>query len=791
MSDISIVVSSNTSSVAINTGVLSAPATTNASDLTSGTLPDARLSAAVPILVGGLIPSGLLPSYVGDVVEYANLAAFPATGEAGKIFVDIATRKIYRWSGSVYVEINVAPVQSVSGRTGAVTLTNADVGLGSVNNTSDASKPVSTDTQTALDLKAPLLSPALTGTPTAITANPDTASTQLATCGFVLGQAGNNSPQMDGSTYVGMSSRYARQDHVHPTDTSLAPKASPTFTGTVTIPIGANIAGYAQTSSPSFSGNPLATTASTDDTSTRIATCQYVTGQAGVSTPLVDGSATIGISLRYARQDHVHPTNSNLAIIDSPSFTGNPLAPTAPTDDYSTQIATCQFVTGQAGNDSPQVDGSAYAGSSLRYARQDHTHPTNSNLAMLNSPALTGFPTAPTASIATNTTQIATTQFVRAEVAALVGTTASTLDTLGELAAAIGSDASFSTTIATSIGLKAPLASPTFTGTVTIPSGASISGFAPLSSPAFTSLPTAPTGTADISTTQIATQAFVIGQAGTASPLMNSAYTSGTSSRYSRQDHVHPNDTTKANIGSPTFTGTVSGITKTMVGLGSVDNTADTAKPVSTATQTALNLKANLASPTFSGTVGIGNIAANISLYNAKTVTGGTTAYGYLQQGYIQTDVTNAAALMQVQLNTVANCSLIQVLHYTCSAGTIGAGTAITYQFGYNVGALDQATNNIGFNSGMNISATGKTNWAINCSGTAPVAFNGKAGVGGPPTTTGAVLQVTGNTIQLTTARTPASASATGNVGEICWDASYLYVCIATNTWKRSLISTW
>jgi hypothetical protein len=59
----------------------------------------------------------------------------------------------------------------------------------------------------------------------------------------------------------------------------------------------------------------------------------------------------------------------------------------------------------------------------------------------------------------------------------------------------------------------------------------------------------------------------------------------------------------KAPLASPTFTGTVSGITKSMVGLGSVDNTADTAKPVSTAQQTALDLKANLASPTFTGTV--------------------------------------------------------------------------------------------------------------------------------------------------------------------------------------------
>jgi hypothetical protein len=58
-----------------------------------------------------------------------------------------------------------------------------------------------------------------------------------------------------------------------------------------------------------------------------------------------------------------------------------------------------------------------------------------------------------------------------------------------------------------------------------------------------------------------------------------------------------------APLASPTFTGTVGGITSAMVGLGNVDNTSDANKPVSTATQTALNLKANLASPTFTGTV--------------------------------------------------------------------------------------------------------------------------------------------------------------------------------------------
>lgn len=64
----------------------------------------------------GLVPSSQLPSYVDDVLEYANLAAFPATGESGKIYVAIDTSKAYRWSGSIYVEIQAAP-----GSTDAVT----------------------------------------------------------------------------------------------------------------------------------------------------------------------------------------------------------------------------------------------------------------------------------------------------------------------------------------------------------------------------------------------------------------------------------------------------------------------------------------------------------------------------------------------------------------------------------------------------------------------------------------------------------------------------------------------
>ena len=55
---------------------------------------------------GGLVPASQLPAYVDDVLEYANLAAFPATGETGKIYIALDTNITYRWGGSVYVEIS-------------------------------------------------------------------------------------------------------------------------------------------------------------------------------------------------------------------------------------------------------------------------------------------------------------------------------------------------------------------------------------------------------------------------------------------------------------------------------------------------------------------------------------------------------------------------------------------------------------------------------------------------------------------------------------------------------------
>lgn len=90
--------------------------THSATDVTDGvfdaaripTITDDKIQSVSADKITGTIPSGSLPSYVDDVVEYENQSAFPPTGEAGKIYVDTTTNKTYRWGGSEYVEISAS-----------------------------------------------------------------------------------------------------------------------------------------------------------------------------------------------------------------------------------------------------------------------------------------------------------------------------------------------------------------------------------------------------------------------------------------------------------------------------------------------------------------------------------------------------------------------------------------------------------------------------------------------------------------------------------------------------------
>lgn len=120
---------------------------------------------------GGKVPAAQLPSYVDDILEFDTLSEFPESGESGKMYTALDTNKTYRWSGTTYTEISKslalgetsstayrgdrgkAAYDHISNKSNPHGVTKSQVGLGNVDNTSDANKPVSTAQQAELDKK--------------------------------------------------------------------------------------------------------------------------------------------------------------------------------------------------------------------------------------------------------------------------------------------------------------------------------------------------------------------------------------------------------------------------------------------------------------------------------------------------------------------------------------------------------------------------------------------------------------------------------------------------------------
>jgi hypothetical protein len=133
-------------------------------------------------------------------------------------------------------------------------------------------------------------------------------------------------------------------------------------------------------------------------------------------------------------------------------------------------------------------------------------------------------------------------------------------------------------------------------------------------------------------------------------------------------------------------------------------------------------------------------------------------------------------------VNSVINAGAGTV-NYALMGQATGAGSANT---GVYVNALNASTN-YGVRI-VNPPAAGG-NYAIYSDATAQSYFAGSIGVG--VTLPTVPIDVAGSTVRIRTARTPASATATGAVGEVCWDATHLYICTATNTWRRIAHATW
>ena len=205
----------------------------------------------------------------------------------------------------------------------------------------------------------------------------------------------------------------------------------------------------ASLASPAFSGTPTAPTAASGTNNTQIATTEFVQGEiyglgsslSGLNAsiaakpdleqsndPQMDGTASVGTATTASRSDHVHPTDTSRAPINSPAFTGSPTADTPLATDSSTRIATTAFVQGKVSDlqssiaskadlesaTNPAANGAASPGTATTASRSDHVHPTDTTRAPLASPAFTGSPTATTPATTNSSTRIATTAYVQA-----------------------------------------------------------------------------------------------------------------------------------------------------------------------------------------------------------------------------------------------------------------------------------------------------------------------------------------------------------------------------------------
>jgi hypothetical protein len=335
--------------------------------------------------------------------------------------------------------------------TGTVSgVTKAHVGLGNVDNSADLDKPVSTLTQTKLDEKAPIANPTFTGTVAGISKS-------------MVG-LGNVDNTADASKPISTA-----------TQTALNLKADidgPTLTGIVTLPSSTSIGDVTSTEIGYLEG---VTSAIQDQLDDRTPTAELTKSMVGLSN--VDNTADLSKPVSTDTQAALNlkaplanPTFTGtvggitksmvgLSNVDNTSDANKPISTatqTALDAKYNTATATAALDL-KAPLANPTFTGTV-AGVTKTHVGLGNVDNTADSAKPVSTAQATAIATAKSEAIADAT----------AQVNAVIASAPAALNTLDELAAALGDDANFATTVTTSIAAKAPLASPTFTGTVTV-----------------------------------------------------------------------------------------------------------------------------------------------------------------------------------------------------------------------------------------------------------------------------------------------------------------------------------
>jgi len=182
-------------------------------------------------------------------------------------------------------------------------------------------------------------------------------------------------------------------------------------------------------------------------------------------------------------------------------------------------------------------------------------------------------------------------------------------------------------------------------------------------------------------------------------------------------------------------------------------------------------------SPTFAG---LTDVTGNAT-FSGDVIFGAGTTFWDVSAGFFKIPlIASGAATGSLSIgggaayNSGANILLYGDTHPQASGMLLRRGTVSALRMSGPTGDLEF------YNAGATVGMT----WVASALSNA-----GAIGVG--TNTPTAQVDLSSNTIRVRTAKTPASAAATGNAGDICWDTGYIYVCTATNTWKRAAIATW
>ena len=504
----------------------------------------------------------------------------------------------------------------------------SDLGLGNVDNTSDADKPVSAAQQTALDLKAdktaldakaPLASPAFTGTVTGITKSM-----------VELSNVDNTSDANKPISTAAQTALDAKADLV--SGKVPASQLPDTIVGQLLY----------QGTYDMATALPIASSANKG--------WYYIASNATEANGYVTGDWAVSNGVTWDKVDNTDAVQSVAgrtgAIMLTKTDVG--LGNVDNTSDANKPISTATQTALDTKADTSALD--AKADKTALDAKADKT--VLDTKAPTDSPVFTGTPTAPTATAGTNTTQIATTEYVASAVATLSSTISITkasiglgnVDNTADVDKPISSDTQTALDLKadkTVVDLKAPLASPAFTGTVagitkSMVGLNNVDNTADANKPISSAQQTALDSKADLVSGKVPASQLpdvVVGQLlyqgtydmATALPSASSAnkgwyYIASNATEangYITGDWAVSNGTSWDKIDNTDAVQSVAGrtgavvLTKTDVSLGNIDNTSDADKPVSTATQTALDLKADkttldtkapLASPALTGT---------------------------------------------------------------------------------------------------------------------------------------------------------------------------------------------